>query len=108
MRVLQEFKWFADRGLEPTCISCGKKLGGDQWCNGHYKTRGSTPELALDPKNSYLQHNVLCNMHLSGDIEGTKATRGYKKGLIERFGEAEGQAIIDYCESPHKAKKYPH
>ena len=27
-----------------------------------------------------------------------KAIRGYKQGLIDRFGE-EGQAIIDYCET---------
>lgn len=38
-------------------------------------------------------------MNLSGDIEGTKTTRGYKQGLKDRFGEEEGQAIIDYCES---------
>jgi hypothetical protein len=38
-------------------------------------------------------------MNLSGDIEGTKTTRGYKQGLKERFGEEEVQTIIDYCES---------
>lgn len=38
-------------------------------------------------------------MNLSGDIEGTKTTRGYKQGLKDRFGEVEGQKIIDYCES---------
>lgn len=38
-------------------------------------------------------------MNLSGDISGTKTTRGYKQGLIDRFGEEEGQEIIDYCET---------
>ena len=38
-------------------------------------------------------------MNLSGDISGTKTTRGYKQGLIDRFGEEEGQSIIDYCET---------
>lgn len=38
-------------------------------------------------------------MNLSGDISGTKTTRGYKQGLIDRFGEEQGQDIIDYCES---------
>ena len=38
-------------------------------------------------------------MALSGNIEGNKTTRGYKKGLIERFGEKEGNSIIEYCES---------
>jgi hypothetical protein len=98
LRVAQELKWFEDRGLEPTCISCGKPKGNDQWCCGHFKSRGAQSGLRYDPKNTYLQHNQRCNMRLSADIEGTKTTRGYKKGLIERFGEVEGQAIIDYCE----------
>lgn len=38
-------------------------------------------------------------MNLPGDISGTKTTRGYKQGLIDRFGKDEGQAIIDYCET---------
>lgn len=99
MRVLEELLWFKQRGLEPECISCGRSLGGDQWCCGHFKTRGAQSGLRYDPKNTYLQHNHRCNMNLSGDIEGTKTTRGYKQGLKDRFGEQEGQAIIDYCES---------
>ena len=39
MRVLEEIKWFTDRGLEPECISCGKK--NMDWCCGHFKTFGS-------------------------------------------------------------------
>lgn len=99
MRVLEEKLWFKQRGLEPTCISCGRELGNDQWCCGHFKTRGSQSNLRYDKKNTFLQHNFSCNLNLSGDIAGTKKTRGYKQGLIERFGEVEGQAIIDYCES---------
>ena len=106
MRVLQELEWFYSRGLEPTCISCGKPLGNDQWCCGHYKSRGASPELRYDAKNTYLQHNRRCNQALSGDIAGTKTTHGYEKGLLIRFGEEEGQAIIDYCNAPHGPKKY--
>ena len=98
MRVQEELAWFKDRGLEPTCISCGNPLGGDQWCCGHFKTRGAQSGLRYDRRNTFLQHNRRCNMMLSGDIEGTKTTRGYKQGLIDRFGEEEGQAIIDYCQ----------
>ncbi len=98
MRVLEEFLWFAERGLEPECISCGKTLGNDQWCCGHMKTRGAQSGLRYDKRNTFLQHNRKCNMGLSGDIEGTASTRGYKRGLIDRFGEEEGQLIIDYCE----------
>lgn len=106
MRVLQELLWFHERGMVPTCISCAKPLGGDQWCCGHFKTQGGHPELRYDPKNTYLQHNHHCNQRLSADIGGTKNTMGYLAGLKHRFGEEEGQAIIDYCESHHPAKNY--
>ena len=100
MRKLQELKWFADRGLEATCISCQKPVGNDQWCNGHFKTVGSNGRLRYDPLNSYLQHNRSCNMGLSGDIAG------YKVGLVLRFGEKEGNSIIGYCETTRSPKKY--
>lgn len=99
MRVLEELLYFQDLGIEPTCISCGKELGGDQWCCGHFKTVGAQGRLRYDSKNTYLQHNRYCNMGLSGDIAGTKNTHGYIAGLKIRFGEVEGQRIIDHCES---------
>lgn len=99
LRRLQELKWFSDRGLEPTCISCGKPKGGDIWCNGHLKTVGAQGGLRFDPMNSYLQHNRRCNSDLSGDIYGTKTTHGYLQGLKNRFGEEEAARIIEYCET---------
>jgi len=99
LRRLQEFKWFSDRGLEPVCISCGKPIGNDQWCNGHFKSVGANGRLRYDFKNSYLQHNQYCNMQLSGDA------KRYEPGLITRFGEEDGQAIIDYCETNNKPIK---
>lgn len=92
LRRLQEFKWFSDRSLEPVCISCGKPLGNDQWCNGHFKSVGANGRLRYDFKNSYLQHNHHCNKHKSGDVSN------YDKGLINRFGEEKGREIISYCE----------
>jgi len=104
MRVLEELKWFQDRGLEPVCVSCAKP--NMDWCCGHLKTRGSQPNLRYDPNNTFLQCNRYCNMGLSGNIEGNKTTRGYKVGLVERFGEEEGQRIIDYCETHTEVKKW--
>lgn len=106
LRRLQELKWFADRGLEPICISCGKPKGGDIWANGHFKTVGSQGNLRYDPKNCYLQHNKSCNSSLSGDIYGTKTTHGYIQGLKNRFGEEEAQKIIDYCETNTQVVKW--
>lgn len=99
MRVLQELLWFKEMDLEPTCISCGSPKGNDSWCCGHFKTVGAQGGLRYDPRNTALQHNQRCNMRLSGDIAGTKTTHGYRQGIINRFGQAEGRARIDYCES---------
>ncbi|MBL4753755.1 MAG: recombination protein NinG [Flavobacteriales bacterium] len=104
MRRLEEFKWFHERGLKPVCISCGKE--NMDWCCGHFKTVAAQGNLRYDTINTYLQCNKYCNSSLSGNIEGNKTTRGYKKGLLERFGEVEGQKIIDYCETHTEVKKW--
>lgn len=97
MRRFEELLWFKKRNLEPTCISCGLPLRGDQWACGHYKAAGSGQfhMLRFDRMNTYLQHNVRCNKALSGDIVN------YELGIIKRFGPAEGQVILDYCNT-HK------
>ena len=92
MRRLEELIWFKDRGIEPYCISCQKPLGNDQWACGHYKTRGARSDIAFDRLNTFLQHNVACNMHKSGDV------KGYELGLAIRFGDDEAKRIIEYCE----------
>jgi len=99
MRKNEELLWFKERGLTPTCISCGKAKGGDVWACGHLKTQGSNSRLRFDRANTYIQHNKRCNSDLSGDIYGTSTTHGYLAGLKLRFGEEEGQRIIDYCDS---------
>ena len=95
MRVLQELRFFHRIGREPTCVSCQKPLGGDQWCCGHFKTAGGNGRLRYDNNNTFLQHNYYCNMAKSGDIES------YKHGLITgpRFTEEKGREIIAYCEA---------
>ncbi|MBL4940952.1 MAG: recombination protein NinG [Colwellia sp.] len=104
MRVLEEKKWFRDRDLEPTCISCNKP--NMDFCCGHFKTVASQGNLRYDRVNTYLQCNKYCNSSKSGNIEGCKNTRGYKKGLLERFGADEGGWIIDYCEIHTEVKKW--
>jgi len=97
MRVQEEFQWFAERGLEPECISCGKK--NMDWCCGHYKTVGAQSGLRYDRQNTYLQCNRYCNKGLSGNLAGNKNTRGYTQGLADRFGQDEADRIIAYCEA---------
>jgi hypothetical protein len=99
MRKAEEFLWFMNHGLEPTCISCGKEKGNDVWACGHFKTQGGNSRLRYDRANTYLQHNRRCNSDLSGDIYGTSTTHGYLAGLKIRFGSYEGHQIIDYCDA---------
>jgi hypothetical protein len=97
LRVQEEFQWFAERGLEPECISCGKQ--NMDWCCGHYKTVGAQSGLRYDRNCTFLQCNRYCNMGLSGNLSGNKTTRGYTQGLADRFGQAEADRIIAYCEA---------
>ena len=55
--------------------------------------------------NTYLACNRYCNKALSGNISGNKTTRGFLVGLHERFGDKEGDRIIDYCDVVN-AKKW--
>lgn len=103
MRRLEEFKWFKDHGIEPYCISCLKT--NMDWCAGHHKTVGSSPALRYEPSNVCLQCNRNCNQSLSGNLNGTATTIGYKAGLAHRFGEEEAQRRLEWLEE-HQADKH--
>jgi len=104
LRVQEEFQWFAERGLEPQCISCSKTQM--DWCCGHYKTVGAQSGLRYDRQNTFLQCNRYCNKGLSGNIAGNKNTRGYTQGLADRFGQDEADRIIAYCEAQTAPAKW--
>ena len=104
MRVQQELIWFYSRNIEPYCISCQKTKM--DFCCGHNKTRGSNSFLQFDESNTMLQCNRACNESLSGNINGNYHSIGYLEGLRLRFGEVDGQSIIDYCDtSPTVCKR---
>lgn len=66
------------RDADLPCISCGRHHQGANHA-GHYRSRGSAPHLALDPRNLAKQC-APCNLYLHGNqIE-------YRKGLIARHG----------------------
>lgn len=104
MRVLQELEWFADRGLQPTCISCDRP--NMDWSCGHYQTVGSNGRLRYSEINTYLQCNKYCNSAQSGNISGNKASRGYEVGLVERFGSARAGWIMEWCHRINAPKKW--
>lgn len=74
-------KWVVHvRDKYQPCISCGRFHQG-MYHAGHYRSRGSAPHLALDPRNLAKQC-APCNLHLHGNLIE------YRKGLIAREGEA--------------------
>ena len=68
------------RDKDQPCISCGRHHQGANHA-GHYRSRGSAPHLALDPRNVAKQCSV-CSLYLHGNLIGFRA------GLIHRHGEA--------------------
>jgi len=103
MRVLQEIEWFKNRGLEPVCISCGKTKM--DWACGHYVPVGANGRLRYSILNTWLQCNMYCNSGQSGNREGSKTTKGYTQGLIDRFGEA-GSRMIEELKCDNEPKKW--
>lgn len=84
------------------CICCDEPRGKAQFCGGHAKSAGSHPEIALDLRNVHGQRNALCNQHKSGNWSGDKDSKGYRQGLIDRYG----MGIIEWLESYHPPRKY--
>lgn len=76
------------------CISCGTTTA-DEWHAGHYVSRGSAPELALEIKNIHKQCNK-CNIHLHGNLIN------FRKGLLSRYGVE----YVEWLEGPHDPKHY--
>lgn len=72
-------KWVVHvRDKDQPCISCGRFHDG-MYHAGHYRSRGSAPHLALDPRNLHKQC-APCNLHLHGNLIE------YRRRLIERCG----------------------
>jgi len=78
------------------CISCGRPDEGGKKVNaGHYKSRGSNSGLRYSLINLH-QQCVVCNLHLSGNVEG------YRKGLVNRYG----QAMLDYLDNAPRLRDW--
>lgn len=90
-------KFIRARDSELPCISCGcftsDRLGGG-WDAGHYRSRGSAPELRFEELNCHKQCKK-CNQYLSGNVTE------YRKGLLAKIGLEK----IEWLEGPHELKK---
>jgi hypothetical protein len=74
------------RDADCGCISCGTKAD-NQYCAGHFRTRGAAGHLRFDERNVHKQCNKRCNLELSGNISG------YRPRLIKKIGLAEVEAL---------------
>jgi len=87
-----------ERDLAEPCISCGKfthdRYGGG-YDAGHYKSRGSAPELAFEELNCHKQCKK-CNNQLSGNIVN------YRLRLLVKIGEDK----LNWLEGPHELTRY--
>lgn len=73
-------KWIREvRDAGKPCISCGHTDHGQKFDAGHYITRGSRPNLALEELNLARQCHW-CNVHLSGN------QILFRRGLVARIG----------------------
>ena len=68
------------------CISCGTMVT-NEWCAGHYRTRGAASQHRFSEFNCHKQCNRYCNMELSGNIIN------YRPRLIDKIGLAEVEAL---------------
>lgn len=86
--------WIRCRDDSEPCISCGRHHKG-QYHAGHYRSRGSNPELAFEPDNCHKQCSA-CNNHKSGNVVE------YRIHLLAKIGAER----LEWLEGPHESKKY--
>lgn len=82
------------RDKDLACISCGKFHAGMNH-GGHYRSRGSAPHLALDPRNVHRQC-APCNVYLHGNLIN------FRIGLVGRYG----LAYVEELEADQEPRHY--
>lgn len=83
------------RDRDEPCISCGHADTGQKFDAGHYISRGSRPNLALDERNLAKQCHW-CNVHLSGN------QILFRIGLVKKHGVE----FVEALESDQTPRKY--
>jgi hypothetical protein len=87
-------KWVRLTDADQPCISCQRHHSG-QYHAGHYRSKGSTPELRFEPDNVHKQC-APCNNHLSGNLIS------YRVNLVKKIGVER----VAWIEGKHDPKKY--
>lgn len=93
------------------CMSCGRSRQeveagtwrpGGYWDGGHFLSKGAHPEMALEPKNIWLQ----CKSCNAGSSKYAGKGLTVSASFEENLARAEGQDLVDWLKGPHPAKHY--
>ena len=87
-------RWIRHRDAHFGCVSCDKPATWPgQWHAGHYRSTGARPDLRFDEANIHRQCSP-CNLHLSGNLIGYRATLVLRIGL-DKLARLEGPPTAD-------------
>lgn len=94
------------------CMSCGRSqaevMGGADWQpggfwdGGHFLSKGAYPELALEPKNIWLQ----CKKCNAGSSKYARKGFTVNQSFRANLSAWEGEALVEWLEGPHPLKHY--
>lgn len=110
--AMQRFRRLEELAKGAGCMSCGRSQAevteagsnkpGGLWDGGHYMSKGARPELALEPRNIWLQ----CKSCNGGS--GKYARKGYTVHASFRANliAQEGLLLVEWLEGPHESKKH--
>ena len=94
------------------CMSCGRSqhevTNGDAykpggfWDGGHFLSKGAHPELALEPKNVWLQCKT-CN---AGSGKYARKSHTVNQSFRVNLIASEGVELVEWLEGPHKLNHY--
>ncbi len=88
------------RDKDKPCCTCGTGSGDIKYDAGHYRTRGSAPELRYELTNIHKQCSIKCNVHGSG------MRLEYQGFIAHHYGEAH----LEWLNGAHGLlkDKFPH
>ena len=110
--AVQKFRRLEELSKGRGCMSCGRSqqevTNGDAyqpggfWDGGHFLSKGAYPELALEPKNIWLQCKT-CN---AGSGKYAKKSHTVNQSFRSNLIASEGLELVDWLEGPHELNHY--
>lgn len=110
-KAIQQSRRLEELARGRGCMSCGRSRQeveagpwrpGGYWDGGHFLSKGAHPEMALEPKNIWLQ----CKSCNAGSSKYAGKGRTVSASFEENLARAEGQDLVDWLKGPHPAKHY--